>query len=185
LVRDLSEEQVQSLRLLSGEGGFASLADLADVPLCARELRLYASLSAAQQQLLWRGGVLPVSQLTPAQRRLFEPALRQHIWGTSPPTSPDQIQMAGLSLMKDRLIRVRQQRGESVTLTDEPAPSPAAAVQGGTPPSSRSDSPSQKPATASPSIRRYPVIRLAFLVRVGSGGFGRGALVIPAPDGPL
>jgi hypothetical protein len=127
-------------------------------------LQFYTALSPAQHQALWRGGRLPVLQLTPAQRSLFLKALRALT--RRRPTDPEQLAAGAVSLRIRPMLRTREVQSERVTFQDQrltPGAEPPPV-----PPSDRPD-----------ASRRYAVLSVTLLLECGELR-GITDLIVPA-----
>jgi hypothetical protein len=76
IATSLRDAQLESGWAVEREAGAALGAVFGVAGSIRHALRLYATLSNAQQESLWRGETLKVAGLTPAQRALFQAALR-------------------------------------------------------------------------------------------------------------
>src|SRR5262249_5574651 len=138
-------------------------------------LRLYAALSAAHRQALWEGGVLSVTQMTPAQRRLYLASLQERNRYRSRPLDLTQWAGGSFSLSAVRAVRVVQSNGTSVGTRSEPASlatgaagasSPPAAVQQRVAGVTQSTPGSGAPASGVPSARGAPTAAATSITRV-------------------
>jgi hypothetical protein len=93
-------------------------------------LRLYASLTPAQQQALWQGQTIPAAAMTPAQRALFLAPLqeRNQEGDAASISEPSITPEAGFTLKSERFVRVIEPHGDGFDMRLEPvgAPSPTA-----------------------------------------------------------
>ena len=78
MATDLTDVQFESLPRVDFEEGLSMGGlDLFAIQRGRFALRLYAALSPAQRQALWRGAAVPVTRMTRAQRELFLADVRQ------------------------------------------------------------------------------------------------------------
>jgi hypothetical protein len=75
-----------------------------------KALRLYASLNATQQQALWQGNAIPVTQMLPTQRALYLNAVRELPRPGSAAPDLRQWPSGRLALRSVPLVRIREQR---------------------------------------------------------------------------
>jgi hypothetical protein len=95
----LTDAQFENLPVVYSDAGLpAGPFGLFGLQRCRLPLRLYAGLSAAQQQALSRGEPLVVPQMTPAQRELFLAGLREDSRHRLPPLNLDEWASGGFSL---------------------------------------------------------------------------------------
>ena len=122
-----------------------------DVAHVREALRLYASLSPAQQRALWEGKSLPVAQMTPAQRQLFLTALTEYAQGRSTPLDLAQWTNGSLSLTSDRLVRITERTvgpgSISESTSQQPDSGPGTGAQRGNGPTVRPSAPATGPGT--------------------------------------
>jgi hypothetical protein len=144
-------------------------------------LRLYAALTPAQQQALWRGLPVPAVPLVRADRSLFQAALER--------IKPKDVTLSAAELAAARLSLTAQPEmmdvephpgGITYQLQSLPAAAdgrsmaPLAAASDGVPPRAAT----QKLET----IRRYPVLQITFHYRVGAQQFDLAPLTVAAPE---
>jgi hypothetical protein len=171
----LSDEQVDSLNHLVEVAGLS--ADFGMVSASRQVLRLYATLTPAQRLALWQHRRVSLARITPAQRLLLAASLREVLRGLEATWTPEQLASASLSLEEERLIRVREQRGNTVTqqefgpgATELDSPGrfdrviPAAAS-------------SAKPVT----VTRYPIARVHFVIYFDGGWSGVPPMTVSPP----
>jgi hypothetical protein len=130
MVAALSEGQKESLSPLEVEAAFPpDLSELTGAYHARHALRLYASLSGAQQRALWEGKAIPMADMRPDQQALYLAAVRELTRFQS--AAPDLRQLASgrLSLRAVPLIRVRDRssagtsdRMDLVTLSADGSP---------------------------------------------------------------
>jgi hypothetical protein len=84
-------------------------------------LRLYASLTPAQQQQLSAAGKLPVAPMTPAQQALFLAGLQEEPGPRfgPPPAPAQQEDEASFAVSGQRWVRTRVETGEGLTSYSE------------------------------------------------------------------
>jgi hypothetical protein len=139
-------------------------------------LRLYAKLTPAQRASLWQRRRVSLARITPAQRLLLAAALREPYRYPEATWSPKQFATASLSLEEERLIRIRQQRGDTITEQDfapdapELNPSGASSVA---PPATRP----AKPLT----ITRYPLARVTLTIHYDGNWSGSPPFTVAVP----
>jgi hypothetical protein len=120
---ELTDVQLESLRGLSSELELADyLSNLGGLYHARYPLRLYASLSPAEQQALHRGEAIPVTRMTPAQRPLFLAALQEEDRQRSEPMDLAQWAGGSFSMALASAIRTVEQQGTSTSIRSEPAP---------------------------------------------------------------
>jgi hypothetical protein len=177
MVTELSDGQLEGLTLLAREVKLPVAApDLNAVYPARHALRLYASLSPAEKQALWRGDALPVARLAPAQRELFRAALRERNRDRTPPLDLRQWAAGSISISAQPLFRTIEQHENSIRIQTGAAPAggapaetaprapdraPAAA------PGPRTPAPPPSPAAPPPLIIRGWVKQIDFLLQCG------------------
>jgi hypothetical protein len=204
MLATLTEAQWETVDLFQatlGETGWATPGTFRDnrigLPpgfLGAREaLRLLAALTPAQQQALWSGRMMPVTEMSPPQRELFMAPFRQRqghlIEGRQAPWPPPDEKASGLSLALEPRLLFRQQRGPWTIYRTEPAPhagsAPAALRTSGStdapPPPMASPGAGASPATPPDSVRSYPVTRVEFDFQYGPDHRESPSITIPSP----
>jgi hypothetical protein len=151
----LTDAQLDGLGSLAGEQGLP--LGLPGAGSARHVLRLYGSLSPAQQQALWQGNAIPAAKMAPAQRVLFAAGLQERSRYGRPPLPPAQWAAGSLSLTSERFVLIREQRGGVRQDRLERAPIPGA--------------PDSDPAAGRAAIPgaplRYPIISLR--VRLSGG----------------
>jgi hypothetical protein len=166
--------------------------NLYEVPRARHSLRLYSTLSPAQRQQLWQGGVLSVAQMTIIQRRLFLNSLQETNRNQTPPLNLQQWAAGSFSLSTERYVRIVEKSGGSIRTRTErvdpppgaPGAAPAGApgagvvqrVAGATqstaapvaPPGSSAVPPRTGASAGAPdSVSRFPVTRLELRLQYG------------------
>jgi hypothetical protein len=138
-------------------------------------LRLYASLTPAQQLALWQGQRLSVAEMTRPQRELFLKAVRSQAQILPTPMNPEQPAEGSFSATRNRFVRVSEQ-GEGVTrYQDERTSEPAAAP------------PAKRDSDRTPGIRfsdeavRRSIMRLEFHFTYGPELRGTVDLMVSMP----
>lgn len=174
MVISLTDTQLGSL------GDLVSIAGLPreiDSAYPARHaLRLYAVLTPAQREALWRGAALPAAQMTPLQGGLFVTALRSQL--ELPPSPREALGIGSVSLGSTPYLRVWATRGDSTRHRDLPA----AALE-----TRRTDAPltaSGAPRATSPQIETEAAItRIAFRYQLAGQDLPEISVTIASPLG--
>jgi hypothetical protein len=142
------------------------LSDLRSLSGALSMLRLYGRLSPVQRQALQEGEPLATAQLSSA----LQPFVRAHLYRANrfriPMPDPDQWGDGHLSLSQLPDLRIREQRGRSVTfrLASQPAP---------------------RTATPPDAVTRFPVTRWRMAIDYGAEAPAAVILVLAAGSGPL
>jgi hypothetical protein len=153
-------------------------------------LRLYASLTPAQQQELSAAGKLPVARLTPVQQALFLAGLREpdpHYGGPPGPPPAQEEEEASFAISSGRWIRTAlkdEEGGTSYMERPEPAPGgppgagpgagapgsvlPAARPPSLSPPGTAAASGGASPRLSAPQAASHSFTRVQFLLSDGS-----------------
>jgi hypothetical protein len=186
IARGLTEAQTTKLPTVIREASLPS--DLGAVPPARRALQLYGALTAAQREALWRGGAVPIAQMTPAQRELFAAAVQERTPWLAPAVL-GQRTTGTLSLTTQPLLRTQVKRGGVVTreTTERLPPTGGAEPTGGgaglvtVPPptatpavgsargASRPDAPGSAHDAPREEVKRWPVTDVSFVFRYDSG----------------
>ena len=131
MATELTDAQIETLQDLEKEAGFpfGSLGAIG-VQFARHALRLYASLTPAQRQSLWRREAVPVRAMSRPQQALFLAGLKERARRTDPPIPIDLARWSEgrFALAQDRLVRtILNQGGMSYF---EPAPASDAGALG-------------------------------------------------------
>jgi hypothetical protein len=173
----LTDHQLAELHLIEYELGLSEELSLIDAARHA--LRLYASLSPAQRQVLGTGKALAVAQLTPGQRDLFTQASGAQVRVSGVAMTAEEWAAGTLQVSRSPFVRVKERRRDSITTVDESAPSPAA------PPALASAPPVPGGVAEKGIVTRYPLARLSFRLRYGQQLSEDFPLVIASPRGSV
>jgi hypothetical protein len=166
----LSDPQIDSL---SSRIASADLSDdFALIHAGRLVLRLYATLTPAQRQALWQHQRVSLARIWPAQR-LLAAALREALRNPEGAWSPEQLAEASLSLEDSRLIRVRQQRGDTLTEQEFEPSAPQLTPSGGAAPAASS----AKAVTTT----RYPLARVTLFIHYDGGWPGSPPFIVAPP----
>jgi hypothetical protein len=161
----LTDLQLEAVSILSESGVFPTQwNDLRSLVSSRSMLRLYARLSPAQRQALHAGQPLAMAQLSPALRSLVPAQLeRVNRWREA---LLDVEQWGGGHVTLSRIpdVRIREQRGQSVTWRLASAPAPAV-------------------ATRPDAVTRFPVTRLRFNIHYGAETPAAVGLIVAADAG--
>jgi hypothetical protein len=142
-------------------------------------LRLFGSLTPAQQQALRRGAVLPAARMTARQRALLAAAARQPqpfmpVWSM---TAARPAEALALTVGAPYVQRRERHDGVTTNVLEETGPTPA---DQGAPLASRPATPVTKNGLPEDAVRRFRLRNLTFQVVTDSGKQYAGQLTIPA-----
>lgn len=165
----LTDAQLETLDEVAeqAELPFGSL-DAGGAQFGRHALRLYGSLSPAQQQVLWRGGAIPVTEMKPAQRALFLAGVKELVrrWYQPVPTDLGRWGEGSFALGSSRLVRTVLDEGGSVYLQ----PVTPAAAGGRTAPAAAGGKPHVPEEIGTPvAAPAARVDQLHFEFRYGAG----------------
>jgi hypothetical protein len=162
LVASLSDAQWEGLPRLVQEVGLPDESmPLDSLELLRQTLRLYASLSLAQQRALWQGRPAIAAQMGPAQRQRFLAALQEFNRHCVPPRNLEQWEGGGLSAVAQSAVRsvTHNEKDQSLQLDPEqPASGPR--------PTAGPASNSTRTQTA-PKVTRHSVTEIEFRLQYG------------------
>jgi hypothetical protein len=142
-------------------------------------LQLYAALTPAQRQALWRGAAVPLAEMTPAERELFQQGLEM-VQGRGTDWSPEERAAARLSMTAEPMVRIVAARGGASTERLEPET--AKQMTGSAPASSAAVPIASAAVPGRQNEKRYRVLRISFQFQVGAGKPMAGTLTVAAPD---
>ena len=127
MATDLTDAQIENLPVLDQQRELPmGELDLTAMQRGCPALRLYGSLSAAQQQALWRGETIAVPRMTPAQQALFLANARERGRDRTPPPDLTQWRAGSFSTSAQPILRVIEPQGTGVDVHLEPVAPPAA-----------------------------------------------------------
>jgi beta-lactamase regulating signal transducer with metallopeptidase domain len=154
MVAELDDAKLASLDDIASELGIPNaVRDLFGANHSRKVLRLYASLSAGQRHMLWRGEALPVARMLPAQRELLLSAVKETNRGRSPQLDLGRFASARIVLNPRPFFRVFTKSGTTVAIREEYTPE-----EGG---------PNLPAGEVAPGVRRFPATRLWFEYQAG------------------
>jgi hypothetical protein len=158
----LTDLQLETLERLFQRGVFPPhLVDLRGLEVLRNMLRLYGRLSPAQRQALQAGKPLATAQLSQVLRPFVLAQLnRANRWSESLPDL-EQWSSGHLFLTRTPDVRLREQRGKSVTFRLESEPAP-------------------HPATRLDAITRFPVTRWGWEIHYGAKAPAAAELIVAA-----
>jgi hypothetical protein len=158
----LTDTQSDLLRTLFEIGVFPpQMHDIRSLAGSHHMLRLYARLSPTQRQALAAGGPLATTQLPPALQPLVLAQLKRTTQSRMPLPEFEKWVGGHLTLTRTLDVRIREQRGRSVTWRLESAPAP----RGVTPPD---------------AVTRFPVTRLRLEVHYGGQAPATASVIVAA-----
>jgi hypothetical protein len=182
-VAALSDSQLSSLSQVAAETGLPP--EFSGVYGVRWVLRLYAALTPEQRDALRQGQTILGSRLSGQQRQLFLAVLEAD--SRSPVETLRSVQLAGGSVSAGRydFVRVRQQRGDSVTYVWEPvgqdAASPGAGGSSGAGAASRSTT---KGAVGAGTSTRHPLTQFTLYLQYAPEVRESGSITLPRPPAP-